>query len=153
MTSSFRVLPIALLLLGCDQDEWISQQLDQPVGFCLASGESQPGLVPEPSDPLTLEVQVGPSCFSSSCSRVDEASCSYTLDGNRIVVQASLVVSERGGTCTADCQTYGAPCEIDGLPPGEYEVVDAGAGAGAEPLGTFNWPDDGQVYGCYGAEL
>lgn len=141
MRLSCLCLTFALLVVsGCESTQTETYELDQPSGFCLLSGES-------PGDPRTLTVLVGPDCFSSSCSTIEEESCSYTVDGNRILVEASIVVSERDGICTEDCRTLSASCELGDLPEGEYEVVDAANPDGAA-FGTFAVPDDGRADGC-----
>lgn len=132
---------------GCDFDGWAPVELTEPVGFCLDSGESIPNLIPDPAEPLTLSVMLGPKCFSSSCSRLVDAGCEYSVDGNRIELDGSVVIEERvtGGFCTDDCRTYSAECELDGLAPGEYEVYGAGS---TELLGSFKWSESGDVGGC-----
>ncbi|MCR9160800.1 MAG: hypothetical protein ACE37F_03805 [Nannocystaceae bacterium] len=147
---SAAALALAVSAAGCVTGEtWTSEPLDEVLGACAVSGEQAPGASPSVTDPLEIRVALGPDCYSSSCSRLDEESCEARVEGNRIIVEASAVVGVKTqgaddppGTvsCTDDCSTFTIPCVIDSLPAGTYEVVEAGAADDADPLHTFEWP-------------
>lgn len=63
-------------------------------------------------------------CLSSSCDEVVESSCTATLDGDTIVVEASATVrSSSRGPCTLDCRPAVASCQTPPLAEGTYTIV------------------------------
>ncbi len=65
-------------------------------------------------------------CLSSSCEEVVEASCTTTLEGNTLTVEASATVRSKTGrnvACTLDCVSVTAGCETPPLAPGSYTLV------------------------------
>lgn len=124
---------------------------DNPVSW----SESWPAPYPvEANQGLTFEVWFsGNMCFSGSCSR-HETSCDVVVDGSTITFDAAVRVEElkaRKGeplgsvSCTVDCQSYAAQCNVEPLPAGAYEVVDANALPGSEPLLAFSLPSEIEV--------
>lgn len=143
-------LALALSAVGCVTGEtWTTEAVEEVVGACAVSGEPGPGASPSVGDPVEIRVALGPDCYSSSCSRVDEESCEARVEGNRIIVEASAVIGiktqgadDPPGTvsCTDDCYTYTVSCDLGTLPQGSYEVVEAGAAPDAAALHSFDWP-------------
>lgn len=73
----------------------------------------------------TIEVDFG-TCRSSSCDRVQSASCTVSQSGTELIVDAKVEVSRGQGVCTDDCRRVTTSCETATLAPGSYTLVYAG---------------------------
>jgi len=65
---------------------------------------------------------IAPTCLSSSCSRVKQATCTVEYDGTQVIVQSTLRVMETSGVCTDDCGALTAECNLSTLSAGEYSI-------------------------------
>jgi hypothetical protein len=73
----------------------------------------------------TIEVDFG-TCQSSSCDRVQSASCTVSQSGTELSVDAKVEMSRGQGTCTDDCRRVTTSCEMNTLAAGSYTLVYAG---------------------------
>jgi len=62
-------------------------------------------------------------CLSSSCDSLVDSSCSVSLDGDTLTIEASGTIESQGRTCTADCGQSLVTCETPPLPAGTYTLV------------------------------
>lgn len=139
-----------------------SEQWEQDVHDNLGSTCLEPVLTGQPTPREEWEANAllvyfeGEQCYSSSCSRIDDEFCEATVEGNRIMVEASLAIGvkvadgdgEIGVTCTDDCRTYFARCELPELEDGVYEVYAADAGPEDKPISTLSWPPMPDDFSC-----
>lgn len=91
---------------------------DQPSEYPLGSSGPQSFA----SGPLVLRV-AGATCLSSSCTEDVQASCTATLEGQTVRVEADFSWTESGGACTDDCMSIVATCRTPGLGPGRYTIT------------------------------
>lgn len=63
-------------------------------------------------------------CLSSSCEEVVESSCTATLDGSTVTIEAEVTVrSKTRGSCTLDCNSPVVTCQTPPLAEGMYTLV------------------------------
>lgn len=109
MLRSTIVLLGSMLLGACATEEDLVDQ-----GMACVSGEA--------GQPHDVSVDFG-VCKSSSCDEVLHASCSATLEGTTLTVEATARIRSKDGPCTEDCGSVTAECETPPLPAGEYTLV------------------------------
>lgn len=74
----------------------------------------------------TIEVDFG-TCMSSSCDRLQSASCTIEQSGAELIVQGTAEISHaRNEACTDDCRHAKATCSTGPLAAGSYTLVYAG---------------------------
>lgn len=99
-------------------------QAYDPAVLCVHGTPTATGELIAVGDPLQISVQ-SKGCLSSSCSKVQEASCAVS-SGQDFEVQASFCVSDThapGQACTADCGTARAKCSFgQPLTAGDHQV-------------------------------
>lgn len=112
MPRSLHSLPLLLALaLGACADE--VEHVD--TGRACVRGE------PGQGHEVTVDFDL---CLSSSCDEVVESSCTTTLDGNTVIVDASVTVrSDPRGPCTLDCNSPVVTCQTPPLAEGTYTLV------------------------------
>lgn len=77
----------------------------EPGQLCLKRNDGEPRASLEVGQKLSIEVQPK-GCFSSSCTKVEVASCSLEEKGGNFVASAEFCMADtsvEGGGCTADC--------------------------------------------------
>jgi hypothetical protein len=92
--------------------------------LCVRGTMTTDGELLEAGYPLHVSVRSG-GCFSSSCSKVVEASCAIASSGDFDVTANFCVAdtSKQGQSCTADCGTAHADCSFgQALTAGEHQV-------------------------------
>lgn len=109
MLRSSIVLLSSVLLGACATEE---DHVDE--GAACVAGE-----VGQPHD---VSVDFG-LCTSSSCDEVLHASCTATLEGTTITVEATATIRSKGGACTEDCGSVTTGCRTPPLPAGTYALV------------------------------
>lgn len=63
-------------------------------------------------------------CLSSSCEEIVESSCTATLDGSTVTIEASATTrSNNRRQCTLDCVSPLATCQTPPLAEGMYTLV------------------------------
>src|SRR5690606_16011765 len=62
----------------------------------------------------TIEIDFA-TCLSSSCDKVESASCTVEQSGTELIVQAKAVISRGAGVCTEDCRHAKASCDSGAL--------------------------------------
>lgn len=78
------------------------------------------GLVDQASE-VTVDFSV---CQSSSCDEQVAASCTATLDGTTLTIEAHATIrSAKGQACTSDCRSTHAQCQTPALAAGAYTLV------------------------------
>ena len=118
---------LGVLLVGCSADDDEVEHSVRDEGMLCVNGESWP---PRQCAPLAFEAgerltflvdfQV---CYSGTCGRKGEASCSVAVTGNRVVVSASgSYYTFSRGDCTADCRGVTTQCQSEVLPSGDYVI-------------------------------
>ena len=114
---------LILSLFGCGDDKAdVQTSHDNSGSLCIRSTANGPIVVRA----------VAAACLSSSCSKVDQATCNIAVDGAHITVSSTFRVREPGGNtlCTSDCQSISAECTSQvSLPAGEF-VVQYGTATG-----------------------
>ena len=109
---------LALLLAGCTAADEDTEDRDyENVGRACVSGQQDQA--------HQVEVDFG-VCLSSSCDELVEASCTTTLDGTTLRVEAMATVRSQTGpnvACTADCGPATTTCDTPVLAPGTYTVI------------------------------
>jgi hypothetical protein len=101
---------VSLVLLGaCTTEE---DHVDE--GAACVAGE-----VGQPHD---VSVDFG-LCTSSSCDQVEHASCTATLEGTTLTIEATARIRSKDGQCTLDCGSVTAGCQTPPLPAGVYTLV------------------------------
>jgi hypothetical protein len=122
------------LLVACGGEKWDEVSVEDEGDLCLYTGEfDEWSTVGEPpgeestftsTDPITVHY-VPLYCFSSSCTRNIDLSCSVTVEGSDIAIDGTgswEVASGKNQDCTADCGMGDTQCTIDPLAEGTYEV-------------------------------
>jgi hypothetical protein len=127
------------MLLACGGEEWDTVTVEDEGDLCLYTGDFDPwSTVGNPpgeestftsTDPITVHY-VPLDCFSSSCTRNIDISCSVTVEGSDIVIHGtgSWEVASGDQECTADCGLGDAQCTIDRLAKGPTYHVQFGTG-------------------------
>jgi hypothetical protein len=64
-----------------------------------------------------------PTCLSSSCDTLQDASCTLEVSGDELRVSSQGVVESKGKVCTLDCRAATVECAIATLEPGDYTVI------------------------------
>lgn len=114
LRSMFGVLvaaSLAAVTFGCDEDVSFDEDIDTG-NVCIrqsAEGALEVGVASE-------------TCYSGSCSEKLVSQCSLTRDGTDLKLTSYTRVKVWGGTCTADCVSYSAGCELANVPPGTYTL-------------------------------
>jgi hypothetical protein len=102
----------------------VCQQYD-PGELCVRGTPTTDGEVIAAGDPLQITVR-SKGCLSSSCSKVQEASCTIGM-GSGFEVKANFCIadtSKPGQGCTADCGNANAECSFgQPLKAGEHKVT------------------------------
>lgn len=138
----------ALLGAGCgNEGGWRQEVHDDESAVCRRSG---PPYGPADDEHLSLEVYFDIPCYGSGCSRHEDSECSVSTDGNRILLDATVVIGVEVAPqgCTDDCASYTAVCSVGTLEPGDWEVHEASNPEGSPPLLTFTWPLGANAYPC-----
>ncbi len=92
------------------------------------------GLVDQANE-VTVDFSV---CQSSSCDEQVAASCTATLDGTTLTVEAHATIrSAKGQACTSDCRSTNVQCTTPALSAGTYTLV-YGAGRAQLVIGPSN---------------
>ncbi|MEM9453436.1 MAG: hypothetical protein AAGF11_04605 [Myxococcota bacterium] len=109
---------LVLILAGCTAAEDGTEDRDyENVGRVCVSGQQ------DRAHQVEVDFDV---CLSSSCDELIEASCTTTLEGTTLRVEAIATVRSETGPdviCTADCGPATTTCETPELSPGIYTVV------------------------------
>lgn len=128
-----RVVTLALLslLTACASERVVLDETSGQVQLCafdrpvtetsFPHGPSGPQSFAADA-PIVLQV-AGASCLSSSCTEDIVASCSVTLSGQSLRVEADFTWTESSGTCTDDCMSVVATCTTPSLPAGVYTIA------------------------------
>lgn len=104
------IVLLSLVLLGaCAVEE---DHVDE--GAACVAGE-----VGQPHD---VSVDFG-VCTSSSCDTVEHASCTATLEGTTLTIEATATIRSKGNQCTLDCGAVTTSCQTPPLPAGVYTLV------------------------------
>lgn len=102
---------LAAVTFGCDEDIGFDEDVDTG-SVCIR--QSIDG---------ALEINVASeTCYSGSCSEKLVSQCSLTRDGADLKLTSYTRVKTWGGTCTDDCVSYSAACELADVPPGTYTL-------------------------------
>ena len=121
------------ILLACGGEKWDTVSVEDEGDLCLYTGDfdewatadNPPGEESTftSTDPITVHY-VADECFSSSCTRSVDITCSATVTGSDIVIEGtgSWEVAAGNQECTADCGLGATQCTIDPLRKGTYEV-------------------------------
>lgn len=112
---SWIVLTGLVLLGACAPQEVETEHVDEGRA-CLESAQDGVNVVG-----VDFE-----QCLSSSCDELLESSCTTTLEGTTLTIEAAATIRSKGGTCTADCGLVTASCETPPLAAGTYTVVYGG---------------------------
>ncbi len=98
--------------IGCEK---VTEEVIEDTGRACVTG------APDVENTVTVDFDF---CRSSSCNELLESSCTATLEGTTITVEASATLRHTGKTeCTADCQPTTAECETPPLAAGTYTLV------------------------------
>ncbi len=106
---------LGLVLLGACTSEDETEHVDVG-GACVEGEQGQ-------AHDVAVDFRL---CLSSSCDELVEASCTTTLEGNTLTVEASATVRSKSGpnvSCTLDCGSVTTSCETPPLAPGTYTLV------------------------------
>jgi hypothetical protein len=100
--------------IACGSDEPDTRTFFDVGGFCVKS---------DGGERLTFSVSVGPPEHCLDGCSGSETSCRATLTGKRIELRSLLEIRELPGVveCPGDCNRSTATCELEGLPPGDYQ--------------------------------
>jgi hypothetical protein len=74
----------------------------------------------------TVEIDFA-TCLSSSCDKLESASCTVEQSGTELIIHAKASVSRKlGEPCTEDCRRAQTTCNTGTLAAGTYTLVYAG---------------------------
>jgi hypothetical protein len=111
-------LASVVLVAACTGERGPQEEVDHvDVGSACVTGEQDAA--------HTVSVDFG-LCLSSSCDELLEASCTTTLDGSTLTVEATATVRSKSGrlvSCTADCGLVTTECQTPPLASGSYTMV------------------------------
>jgi hypothetical protein len=108
LRSSMALLSVMLLGACATEEDHVDE------GTACVAGE-----VGQPHD---VSVDFG-LCTSSSCDEVLHASCSATLEGTTLTVEATARIRSKDGQCTEDCVSVTTDCQTPALAAGAYTLV------------------------------
>jgi hypothetical protein len=107
-----------VLVAACSGERGPHEDVDHvDVGRACVTGEQDAA--------HTVAVDFG-LCLSSSCDDLLDATCSTTLEGSTLTVEATATVRSKSGrfvSCTEDCGSVTAECQTPPLAAGSYTVV------------------------------
>jgi hypothetical protein len=109
---------LASLFAACDRD--VREYTDQG-SACVAPKDLAAF---QAGGELTITVTVD-ECISS-CTRIEEASCEATLEGERIVVRSEARWAAESGACIALCAALQAQCSVTLPSEGAYTLEHGG---------------------------
>ncbi len=64
-----------------------------------------------------------PTCLSSSCDTLQEASCTLDVSGDVLRISSQGIVESKGKICTLDCRAATVECTMEPIEPGDYTVI------------------------------
>jgi hypothetical protein len=111
---------------GCPSPVAETTTFEDEGEVCVRDSEEWNGEADVPADQMLYVHVHFPTCISSSCDEVVEATCSASRDGQTIEVTSFGESRRTGISCTDDCGYMVATCELGELAAGTYTVVHGG---------------------------